>query len=218
MRIDGTNTIAAPRDQVWAALNDPAVLARTLPGCESLEVVDDDTYRARVTAGVASIRGTYDGIVSLSDRDEPGSLRLHVDGAGAPGTIGADVDVRLDEVGDATEVTWDANAVVGGMIGGVGQRMLAGVSTRMAGEFFEALERDLLEGPAPAPADTDAHAAPTDGPTTPTTTDGRTAGTVHAGRAVAAAGGGSEPVQLFAAFALGAAVALAGVALGRRTR
>lgn len=215
MRIAGTNTIAAPRQQVWDALNDPAVLARTLPGCESLEVVDDDTYRARVTAGVASIRGTYDGTVSLSDRDEPGALRLHVDGAGTPGTIGADVEVRLAEVDDGTEVAWEADAVAGGMIGGVGQRMLAGVSTRMAGDFFDALERDLVDGPGSDGAPDDesddesaARATPTD----------RAPGRVHAGRAVAAGGGGGDPVHLFGAFVLGAAVALAGVALGRRTR
>lgn len=215
MKINGTNTIAASRQEVWDALNDPAVLARTLPGCESLEVVDDDTYRARVTAGVASIRGTYDGTVSLSGRDEPSSLQLHVDGSGGPGTIGADVDVHLAEATDGTEVAWDADAVVGGMIGGVGQRMLAGVSTRMAGEFFAALERDLVEGPAPTPSDRDA--ADTSEGRASMAEVGATAGQVFSGRAPVATAGGDEAAKLVLAFVLGAAVALAGVVVGRRS-
>ncbi len=216
MNISGTNAIDAPRAQVWAALNDPGVLARTLPGCEQLEVVDADTYRARVTAGVASIRGTYDGTVRLSSRDEPSSLRLHVQGAGAPGTIGAEVQVRLADVdGDATEVDWDADAVVGGMIGGVGQRMLAGVSTRMAGEFFAALERDLVAGPAgPAPEAATEVAATPGGPVAqPTAAPGQ----VFAGQARPAAGR-SDVLPMVAAFVLGAAAALAGVLVGRRLR
>ncbi len=212
MRIAGTNTIAAPRQQVWDALTDPAVLARTLPGCESLEVVDDDTYRARVTAGVASIRGTYDGTVSLSDRDEPSSLRLHADGAGAPGTIGADVDVTLRDADDGTEVDWSADAVVGGMVGGVGQRLLAGVSTRMAGEFFAAVEQDLVAGPP----DDERPAATVDAGSDQGTP---TVGRVHQGRSAPAAGSGpDDTVRLLGAFVLGAAVALAGVLVGRRAR
>ncbi|MBY5163020.1 SRPBCC family protein [Salsipaludibacter albus] len=214
MNISGTNHIDAPRDDVWAALTDPAVLARTLPGCEQLEVVDDDTYRARVTAGVASIRGTYDGTVRLSDRDRPSSLHLHVQGAGAPGTIGADVEVRLEATDVGTEVDWDAEAVVGGMIGGVGQRMLAGVSSRMAGEFFAALERDLVEGPAVPAAASDA--GTTEG--VPSEAAPATTGQVFAGRAASGDGGRTDLVPVLAAFVLGAAAALAGVLVGRRLR
>ena len=224
MKIAGRNTIAAPRQQVWDAINNPAVLARTLPGCESLEVVDDGAYKATVTAGVASIRGTYTGHVALSDRQEPSSFTLAAQGAGSAGTIGADVDVLLEDDGDATTVVWDAEAVVGGMIGGVGQRMLVGVSQRMAGEFFDNVERDIL-GPTAPPAEEAAPAAVTpEGTPAAVTSEGApaapAAGTVFPGAAPRPAGGiqVDDSLKLVGAFVLGAAVALAGVLVGRRIR
>ena len=106
-----------------------------------------------VTAGVAAIKGTYAGTCVLSDLSEPSSLVMKLDGAGAPGTIGATVNVgvrrRLDD--GTTQVTWDADAVVGGMIGGVGQRMLTSVSKRMAGEFFGNVDKALIGDAARRP-------------------------------------------------------------------
>ena len=143
MRIEGSVTVDAPRDAVWAALQDPAVLARTLPGCDAFEEVGPDAYRATITAGIASIKGTYLGDVQLSDRVAPEQYRLRASGSGAPGTVSADALVTLEEVDGATRITYAADAVVGGMIGGVGQRMIAGVAKRMAGQFFAAVERDI---------------------------------------------------------------------------
>jgi len=152
MKVTGSAVLHAPRDRVWAALNDPAVLVRTIPGCHRLEQVGPDAYRATVTAGVASIKGTYSGDVRLSDQAEPDSFMLHAAGAGAPGTVSADVRVTLAEAdGGATRLDYDADAVVGGVIGGVGQRMLAGVAKKTAGEFFSAVD-DVLTGRAAAPA------------------------------------------------------------------
>lgn len=211
---------------MWDALHDPAVLARTLPGCQSLEVVGDDHYRATITAGVASVRGTYTGTVKLSDPVAPSSLQLAAQGAGSAGTIGADVDVNLSDDGDSTTVDWDATAVVGGMIGGVGQRMLTGVATRMAGEFFDNLEADIVgTGQAAVEsADRQPSGPATTGAHVPGDVDGRPAatGTVFAGRGSRDGGEGrievDDPVKLVGAFALGAAVALVGVLIGRRLR
>ncbi|MGH9251454.1 MAG: SRPBCC family protein [Acidimicrobiales bacterium] len=148
MKVTGSAVLHAPRDRVWAALNDPAVLVRTIPGCHQLEQVGPDSYRATVTAGVASIKGTYSGDVRLSDQAEPDSFVLHAAGAGAPGTVSADVRVTLADAEDGgTRLDYDADAVVGGVIGGVGQRMLAGVAKKTAGEFFSAVD-DVLTGRA----------------------------------------------------------------------
>ena len=148
MKVSGTAVLHAPRDKVWAALNDPAVLVRTIPGCQQLEQVGPDAYRATVTAGVASIKGTYSGDVRLSDQTEPDSFVMHASGAGAPGTVSADVRVTLADADDgATRLEYDADAIVGGVIGGVGQRMLAGVAKKTAGEFFSAVD-DVLTGRA----------------------------------------------------------------------
>jgi len=148
MKVSGTAVLHAPRDKVWAALNDPAVLVRTIPGCQQLEQVGPDAYRATVTAGVASIKGTYSGDVRLSDQTEPDSFVMHASGAGPPGTVSADVRVTLADADDgATRLEYDADAIVGGVIGGVGQRMLAGVAKKTAGEFFSAVD-DVLTGRA----------------------------------------------------------------------
>jgi hypothetical protein len=119
-----------------------------------------------VTAGVAAIKGTYAGTCILSDLQEPSSLVMKLDGAGAPGTIGATVNVSFAAGSDdTTRVTWDADAVVGGMIGGVGQRMLTSVSKRMAGEFFGNVDKALSGGlpPVVAGAGSAAAAAPAPG-------------------------------------------------------
>jgi carbon monoxide dehydrogenase subunit G len=153
MKVTESAVLHAPREQVWAALNDPEVLVRTIPGCRRLEQVGPDAYQATVHAGVASIKGLFSGEVKLTDQIEPESFVLHASGAGAPGTVTTDVQVRLVEVDDGTRVDYDADAVVGGMIGGVGQRMLTSVAKRTAGEFFTAVDGVLtgrVELAAPA--------------------------------------------------------------------
>jgi uncharacterized protein len=154
MRIAGENVLHAPVERAWDALLDPAVLVATIPGCERLVATGENSYDMTVTAGVAAIKGTYAGTCVLSDLSEPASLVMKLDGAGAPGTIGATVNVGFADGGDGTtRVTWDADAVVGGMIGGVGQRMLTSVSKRMAGEFFGNVDK-ALGGTLPAAAPT----------------------------------------------------------------
>ena len=159
MKVTGSATLHAPREKVWAALQDPSVLVRTIPGCQQLEEVGPDAYRMTIMAGVASIKGTYTGDVALTDPDEPTAFTLRASGAGAPGTVSADVRVTLSEAGDGTRLDYDADAIVGGMIGGVGQRVLSGVAKKTAGEFFSAVD-DVLTGKAPAvPAPREAGAA-----------------------------------------------------------
>jgi len=144
MRIAGENVLHAPVERAWDALLDPSVLVATIPGCERLVATGENSYDMTVTAGVAAIKGTYAGTCVLSDLSEPASLVMKLDGAGAPGTIGATVNVAFASGEDGTtRVTWDADAVVGGMIGGVGQRMLTSVSKRMAGEFFGNVDKAL---------------------------------------------------------------------------
>jgi hypothetical protein len=152
MRVSGTATLHAPPERVWHALNDPDVLVRTIPGCERLEEVGPDRYRMTVTAGVASIKGSYTGEVALTDQRPPGSFVLRASGSGAPGTVSADVQVRLEEAPEGTLLAYDADAVVGGPVGGVGQRVLSGVAKRTAGEFFKAVDAALDPAGAPAGA------------------------------------------------------------------
>jgi carbon monoxide dehydrogenase subunit G len=141
------------------------VLVRTIPGCERLEQVGEDAYQMTVTAGVASVRGTYAGDVRLTDHRAPHGFVLRASGSGAPGTVSADVTVELSPgQNGTTELTYDADAVVGGMIGGVGQRLLTGVAKRTAGDFFTAVDQVLtgeVEEAAPEAAAIAAGAPPT---------------------------------------------------------
>jgi uncharacterized protein len=218
MKISGSSTLDAPVDKVWEAIQDPAVLARCLPGCESLAVVGDDRYAMSLTAGVAAIKGTYAGEVSLSDKVAPHSLTMRASGSGAPGTIDADVKVQLaPSAAGGTDLSYDADASVGGAIGGVGQRMLVGVSRKMAGQFFTALDRDI----AGLTGGGDIAGAASAGSAAPGAVGGGPAsGAVYPGRAATANANATLNLDSAAGFAVGVLVggllALAGVALGAR--
>jgi carbon monoxide dehydrogenase subunit G len=241
MKVTGGAALNAPVEAVWTALNDPAVLVRTIPGCERLETIGPDSYRLTITTGMAAVRGTYTGEVSLADQQPPGSFTLRASGTGGPGTISTDVRVRLATADDgSTWLSYDADAVVGGVIAGVGQRMLAGVAKRMAEQFFGSVDQ-LLTG---VPESVGPPAGASAGPTEPDRSAGvQTAaalgGAAQAGGArggapqaavsrpagvfvapARAGTGAGVPLGFLAAVLAGGAIALAGVivgvALGRR--
>jgi carbon monoxide dehydrogenase subunit G len=216
MMVSGSATLHASPDAVWRALNDPAVLVRTIPGCQRLEAVGEDAYTMTVTAGVASIKGLYTGQVRLGDQQPPDSFLLTASGSGAPGTVSADVRVKLtDAGGGTTSLTYDADAIVGGMIGGVGQRMLTGVAKKTAGEFFAAVDA-VLNGRAGSPA-----ASPAAGVPAASGQDGAPQQTVfEAPGATAAlqAPGGFLPGALIGAGAALVGVLVGGWLSGRRRR
>src|ERR687889_2584769 len=120
-----------------------------------------------VSVGVGAIRGTYAGEVHLTDQQRPTSYVMHASGAGAPGQVRATVTINLEPDGEGTTLTYSADAVVGGPVAGVGQRMISGVAKRMAGQFFTAIDRELTSGapvgtaPAAARASSPDAAAPT---------------------------------------------------------
>jgi carbon monoxide dehydrogenase subunit G len=218
VNLDGSAVLSADPEKVWAVITDPAVLARTIPGCETLEQVGDDEYKMNVSVGVGAIRGTYAGEVKLTDQQRPKSYVMHASGAGAPGNARATVTINLEQ-GEAgtTTLTYSADAVIGGPVAGVGQRMITGVAKRMAGQFFKAIDDELTgkavpaaAAPVAAPAaaavsDTGLAAAPAAGPQ------------VFTGKAAAAAGplGGDAQTLLIGA-AGGALLTLIGVLVGYR--
>ncbi len=155
MNLDGSAVLSATPERVWSVLTDPAVLARTIPGCLALERVGEDSYRMDVSVGVGAVKGTYAGEVHLTDQERPKSYVMHASGAGAPGQVRATVTIELSPDGDSSTVlTYSADAVVGGPVAGVGQRMITGVAKRMAAQFFTAADAELAGvGAAVAPAE-----------------------------------------------------------------
>ncbi|MFZ5851179.1 MAG: SRPBCC domain-containing protein, partial [Actinomycetota bacterium] len=151
MRVTGYGVLHAPPERVWRALTDPAVLARAIPGCQRLAAAGPDAYRLTLQAAAPVVQGSYAGEVRVAERHPPTSLVLHVEGAGATGTVQAQVTVRLQADGsDATRVDYAADAVVGGAVAGVGQRLLAAAAQRMAGELLEAVDAALAAAPPAA--------------------------------------------------------------------
>lgn len=217
MKVSGSAVLNATPDKVWAAINDPAVLAEVIPGCEKLDEVAPGHYRGVVSMGIASIKGTYQGEIKLEDLDEPSSLTLKAEGAGAAGTIGTTVDVTLADKGDGTtEITYDADAIVGGMVGGVGQRVLTSVAKKTAGAFFKQIDAVLTGkkqvGAKDEAPETAAAAAPVGGEIE---SAAPAAAAPAAGGALAAAGA-AGPVAFAAGAVFGAAAVLVGVLVGSR--
>ena len=219
MNLDGSAVLHADPERVWSVITDPAVLARTIPGCESLQRVGDDEYKMNVTVGVGAIRGTYAGDVRLSDQERPKSYVMHASGAGGPGNVRATVTINLEEHADGTALTYSADAVVGGPVAGVGQRMITGVAKRMAGQFFTAIDNELSGTVTPIAAAPSAVAAGEAAVAAPAAGGPQ----VFTGKAAASAGVISGDVQTLAIGALGGAIltligVLVGYRLARRTR
>jgi len=153
MKLQGTAVLHGDRERVFAALTDPGVLARCIPGCESLDLTGEDSYKMTVSAGVGAIRGRYDGQVRLTELSRPGGYVMNARGAGGAGTVDATCRIELTADGEQTQLSYSADATVGGPVAGVGQRMISAVAKRMAGQFFSAVDDELTGAQAPLRAD-----------------------------------------------------------------
>jgi carbon monoxide dehydrogenase subunit G len=172
MELSGEALIAAPRAQVWAALNDPALLARSIEGCEKLEPVGENRFEGVVAAKVGPVRAKFGGVVELSNLDPPNGYTLSGEGkGGAAGFARGAADIRLEEAegGAATRLAWTARATVGGKLAQLGARLIEGAAKAQAERFFAAFKAEV-ERPA--------EAVPEDGPL-----DGGITGPAEAGMA-----------------------------------
>jgi carbon monoxide dehydrogenase subunit G len=145
VKVNGKYTLDAPREKVWAFLMDPAAIARVMPGCETLEEVAPDTYKATLKLGIAAVKGTYMGSVQLLDKTPPTHYRMLIDGSGAPGFVKGDATVDLEEQGEKTVLSYDADTQVGGLIANVGQRMISGVAKLIINQSLKKLEEELAQ-------------------------------------------------------------------------
>lgn len=143
MKMHGTYTLPAPIDQVWMFLMDPEAIAKVMPGCEQLEEIGPDTYRATLKLGIAAVKGTYAGSVQLLDKTPPTSYRMLIDGSGTPGFVKGEAAVALTGQDEQTVLTYTADIQVGGLIANVGQRMIGGVAKLIVNQSLKKLEEEL---------------------------------------------------------------------------
>jgi carbon monoxide dehydrogenase subunit G len=146
MKIEGAHKIAAPPERVFAALVDPAILQRCIPGCEQMEKTGEDQYSTKLTAGVGPVKGVFAATVSLHDIVAPEHYKLVVEGKGQPGFVKGAGELNLKDDGGATEIQYTGDVNVGGLIASVGQRMIQATANLLAGRFFKALEAETSTG------------------------------------------------------------------------
>jgi len=150
MKITGENQIAAKPRRVWEALNDPEILRQSIPGCESLDKIADNRFKATVVTKIGPVKTTFNGEVTLSDLDPPNGYTLT--GSGSGGTAGnarGSAKIRLQPQGDGTLLSYDVDAQVTGKLAQLGSRLIQSSAKMLAGKFFNNFEA-AVAGPAPS--------------------------------------------------------------------
>lgn len=161
MEINGSQNIAAPRQQVWDALNDPVILKQCLPGCESVERVSPEGFRVIMAAAIGPLRARFSGKLHMTEARPPESCLMTFEGQG--GVVGfgkGSSSVQLLETAEGTTLNYTANAQVGGKLAQVGSRLIDNVARKMAEDFFTALRRQLVLVELAPEAATDARPSP----------------------------------------------------------
>ncbi len=147
MELAGSHLFAAPQAVVWRVLTDPETLRRSLPGCQKFDPQPDGSYAVTITIGIAAIKGTYTGTVQQLDEQPPDSYTLKVAARGGVGFVDGQGFFTLAPGGPdgrQTQVQYTGTAQVGGKIAGVGQRLLKAGAEMIAGQFFKALDKELV--------------------------------------------------------------------------
>jgi len=165
MEITGTQAIKASRRQVWDALNDPDILKRCLPGCESIEKSSPEKFKAVMAMAIGPLRARFHGTLHMTDVSEPERCTMVFEGQGGAIGFGKGSSlVELAETAEGTTISYTASAQVGGKLAQVGSRLIDNVARKMADDFFLAFKRQIAE-PTPS-GQTAPEAATPDAPLT----------------------------------------------------
>ena len=152
MELNGERTLAADRDAVWQALNDPEILRQCILGCEEIERLSDDEMDAKVTAKFGPVKAKFAANIQLQEVNPPESYRLVGEGkGGVAGFAKGHADVRLEAItsesgAPATQLTYTADMQVGGKLAQVGSRLVSGTSNKIINTFFERFAEIVQKG------------------------------------------------------------------------
>ena len=144
MDILGQQLIAAPRQRVWDALNDPVILKASLPGCESVERITPEEFRVVIKTAIGPLKARFQGSLKLTEALPPASCVMQFEGqGGAVGFGKGTATVKLKEAPEGTELSYEAKAQIGGKLAQVGSRLIDSVAKKMADDFFKAFQAEL---------------------------------------------------------------------------
>jgi len=142
--IGGNEAIPASVEALWVALNDPKVLTRCIPGCKTMTEIAPDAYKVEMQLRVAAVGGSFEGEISLSDKQAPKTCNIKVSGAGTLGHGNGTARFEIEPHGEnGSQLVYKGTGEIGGLVAGVGQRILASVSKHLIGRFFVALRKEF---------------------------------------------------------------------------
>ncbi len=150
MKLEGHYQFEAPLRAVWSALQDPEMLAATLPGCDKL-TREGNQFTGELNVKIGPVQGKFDGKVDMTDIVEPERFTMLVDGRGGPGFVKANAKVKLTPEGEGTRIDYDADVTVGGKIASVGQRLIDASARAIVKQSLEGLNERLKVMPPPPP-------------------------------------------------------------------
>jgi carbon monoxide dehydrogenase subunit G len=148
--INGEEKFDVGIDALWRALNDPAVLQTCIPGCREMIPEGEDKFKLVLDLKVASVGGSFEGAIALSDKQPPAHCRIAASGSGTLGHGEGQATFSLAPTDGGTTMTYAGEGEIGGLVAGVGQRILKGVAKHLIKQFFAALRRELAAAPPPA--------------------------------------------------------------------
>jgi len=145
VKVSGAYLLNVPQERAYALLQDPAILAKCMPGCESLDRMAENQYAMRMKMVLASISGQFAGKVTIADSSPPVSYRLIVEGSGKIGFMKGDGVLTLSPADGGTSVKFEGDVQVGGTIASVGQRLLDTTSRMLVKRFFDKLAAEAAQ-------------------------------------------------------------------------
>jgi carbon monoxide dehydrogenase subunit G len=143
MDIGGEERFEVPIETLWTALNDPAVLKQCIPGCKDMIDEGNDHFRLVLNLKVAAVGGSFEGKISLSDKQPPSQCKVAVSGSGSLGHGEGAANFTLTAQDGGTTMAYSGEGEIGGLVAGVGQRILKGVAKHLIGQFFKALRAEV---------------------------------------------------------------------------
>jgi carbon monoxide dehydrogenase subunit G len=147
MQFKGTVDIAAPRDRVWAFLMDPNQVGGCGPGVESIEVIDDDHFRAKAKVGVGFISAKFVVDMTVAEKNEPDLAILKAHGQAPGSAVDATANMALSGPAEGpTTMDWSADVLIAGTLASVGARLIEGTANKMIGQTFDCIKNKLEAG------------------------------------------------------------------------